>query len=154
MRRVYLVLTGLLLLAVLAQFYLAATGAFTKPQTNDSFMAHNMNGMMVLPIISILATIAAALAKARGRLIGMTILPLGLVLVQVLIVELGKALSGSTEDKTTTVGLAILGLHAINGLAIMAVSGIVFRGARMLASAPPVAATSGGSRQASATPTA
>jgi len=131
-RRVYLVAAGLLLFAVLAQFYLAAVGAFAKPPDDRSFALHDLNGMMIIPLLSLLATGAAALAKAPGRLIGMTILPLGLVIVQVLIVLIGQLVSGG-DDKTTPVGLAIMGLHAVNGLAIMAVSGFVFRGARMLA---------------------
>jgi hypothetical protein len=135
-RRTYTALAGLLLLATLAQFYFAAVGAFAKPQNDDSYALHNINGMMVIPAVSLLATIAAALAKAPRRLVGLTILPLGLVVVQVLIVELGRAVSGGTEDKTTAAGLVILGLHAINGLAIMAVSGLVLRRARAFATEP------------------
>jgi hypothetical protein len=133
MRKVYVGLSALLLLAVLAQFYFAAVGAFTKPQKDDSYALHDLTGMMIIPLISLLATVAAAVARAPGRLIGLTILPLGLVIVQVLIVALGRAVSGGTEDSTTPAGLAILGLHAINGLAIMAVAGLVLRRARLLA---------------------
>jgi hypothetical protein len=94
-----------------------------------------MTGTLIIPALSILATIAAAVARVPGRLIGLTILPLGLVVVQMLIIGVGTALSdGSTGDKTTTpAALAVLGLHAINGLAIMAVSGTVFRQALALA---------------------
>jgi hypothetical protein len=134
-RRVYVALTGLLLLAVLVQFYFAAVGAFTKPQKDNSYVLHSVTGMLAIPLLSLLATIAAALARAPGRQIGLTILPLGLVVVQVLIVTIGKALNDSA-DNTTPAGLAILGLHAINGLAIMAVAGLVFRRARMLAANP------------------
>jgi hypothetical protein len=134
-RRVYTALTGLLLLAVLVQFYFAAVGAFTKPQTDKSFMLHSVTGMLVIPLLSLLATIVAALARAPGRLIGLSILPLGLVVVQVLIIVLGDAVSGSS-DTTTAAGVAVLGLHAINGLAIMGVAGVLFRRARMLAATP------------------
>jgi len=135
-RKVFLGLSGLLMLAVVAQFYFAATGAFTKPQADDSYALHAMNGMLVIPLLSVLATVAAAVARAPGRLIGFTLLPLGLVIVQVLIVVLGGALTGTTEERTTTGGLVILGLHAINGLAIMAVAGTILRRARLLATAP------------------
>ena len=37
MRKVYVGLSALLLLAVLAQFYFAAVGAFARPQHDDSF---------------------------------------------------------------------------------------------------------------------
>jgi Family of unknown function (DUF6220) len=135
MRRVYAVLAGLMLLSVVAQFYFAAVGAFDKPQEDGSFALHSMVGMIAVPLLSLLATIAAAVARAPGRLIGMTILPLGLVIVQTLIIAVGGLLADSTGN-TTPVSQAILGLHAINGLAIMAVAGMAFRGARMLATSP------------------
>ena len=132
MRKVYLGLSGLLMLALLLQFYFAAVGAFARPQQDDSFAVHDMIGMVAIPLLAILATIAAAVAKAPGRLIGLTILPLGLVILQVLIVELGRALNDDA-DATTTAGLIILGLHAINGLALLGVGGTILRRARLLA---------------------
>ena len=131
MRRVYAVLAGLLMLAVVAQFYFAAVGAFDRPQDDKSFTLHSMTGMAIIPVLALLATVAAAVSRAPGRTIGMTLLPVGLVVVQVLIVSMGKAFNDS-GDNTTPVGLAILGLHAINGLAIMAVAGIILRRARRL----------------------
>jgi hypothetical protein len=142
-RKVYAALAGLLLLAVLVQFYFAAVGAFAKPQDENSFALHSVTGMMIIPVLTLLATVAAALARVPGRLIGLTLLPLGLVIVQVLIVVLGKALNDDT-DNTTPAGLAILGLHAINGLAVMAAAGVVFRRARMLATAPSEGVTADG----------
>jgi Family of unknown function (DUF6220) len=130
MRRIYVVLVGLLLASGGLQFYFAAVGAFTKPQTEDSFALHTLNGRMVFPILAILATIAAALAKAPGKLIGLTILPLGLGIVQVLIIVLGNVIGGATEQRTTPLALAILGLHAINGMIILGVTGNVMRQAR------------------------
>lgn len=130
MRRVYVVLVGLLLASGALQFYFAAVGAFTKPQTDDSFALHSVNGMMVFPLLAILAIVAAALAKAPGRLIGLTAAPLGLLFVQVLIIVLGNVIGGATEQKSTPVSLAILGLHAINGMIIMGVTGTVMRRAR------------------------
>ena len=163
MRKIFTVLAGLLLVAVVAQFYLAAVGAFARPQDDRSYALHDLNGMVIIPLLALLATAAAALAKAPGRLIGLAILPLGLVIVQLLIVILGRAVSG-TEDHTTPAGLAILGLHAINGLATMAVAGLVLRRARLLAIAasaatpgagPPGAASPGpGSPSATASSTA
>jgi Family of unknown function (DUF6220) len=130
MRRIYVVLVGLLLASGGLQFYFAAVGAFTKPQTEDSFALHTLNGRMVFPILAILATIAAALAKAPGKLIGLTILPLGLGIVQVLIIVLGNVIGGATEQRTTPLALAILGLHAVNGMIILGVIGNVMRQAR------------------------
>jgi hypothetical protein len=130
MRRIYVVLVGLLLASGGLQFYFAAVGAFTKPQTEESFSLHVINGRMVFPILAILAVIAAALAKAPGKLIGQTLLPLGLIIVQSLIIVLGNVIGGATEQRSTPVALAILGLHAVNGMIIMGVVGTIMRKAR------------------------
>jgi hypothetical protein len=135
MRKLYFALSVLMLAATVLQFYFAAIGAFDKPQDDKSFAIHDANGMMVIPLLSILATIVAAIARVPGRLIAFTIVPLGLVILQVLIIVVGHALNDSA-DNTTPVGLAILGLHAINGLAVGAVAGRVFAGARKVAFAP------------------
>jgi len=135
-RRVYFGLSVLLLVSVAVQFYFAAVGAFSKPQTYGSYRLHEVTGMMVIPLLSILATVAAALARAPGRLIWRAIAPLGLIVVQVLIVLLGRALNDDSGN-TTTASVAILGLHAINGGLVMAVAAMNVWGARALASARP-----------------
>ncbi|WP_169948487.1 DUF6220 domain-containing protein [Microbispora sp. H11081] len=132
MRKVYAAIAGLLLAAAVFQMYLAAVGAFDKPQDDSSFALHTMNGMMIIPVLSLVATAAAAAAKAPGRQIGMTVLPLGLIIVQSLIVVVGRLFDDSTGN-TTTLSLVILGLHAINGMAIIGVCEFVFRRARQLA---------------------
>ena len=139
MRRVYQVLAGLLLFAVVAQFYFAAVGAFAKPQQDDSYNLHGITGTAVIPLVSLLATIVAALLRLPGRQIGLTALPLGLVVVQLLIVGIGRALSENDGERTTTAALIVLGLHAVNGLAIMGVSGAVFARARRLGAGRPTA---------------
>ncbi|MEU8059019.1 DUF6220 domain-containing protein [Microbispora bryophytorum] len=136
MRKVYAALAGLLLAATVVQMYLAAVGAFDKPQDDSSFALHSINGMMIIPVLSLVATAAAAAARAPGRQIGLTVLPLGLIIVQALIVALGGLFDDSTGN-TTPLSLVILGLHAINGMAIMGVCGMVFRNARRLVSAGP-----------------
>jgi hypothetical protein len=138
-RKAYVTLVGLMVLAVVAQFYFAAVGAFAKPQDDQSFALHLMDGMMIIPVLSLLATLVAALARAPGRLIGLTAAPIGLIVLQILITEVGKNLGASTEDSTTPAALAFLGLHAINGLAIMAVAGITMRRARQFAATPRTA---------------
>ncbi|GAA0396740.1 hypothetical protein GCM10009530_55400 [Microbispora corallina] len=132
MRKVYAVLAGVLLAATVAQMYFAAVGAFDKPQDDGSFALHSMTGMLVIPVLTLLVTAAAAAARAPGRLIGLSVLPLGLIVVQVLIVVLGRAFDDGAGN-STPVALAILGLHALNGMAVMGVSAAVFRQARRLA---------------------
>lgn len=134
MRKVYAFSSVLLSLAVLAQFYLAAVGAFADPQDDRSFALHEVTGGIVVPALSIVATIAAAVARAPRRLVGLTILPLALVVVQMLIVTAGDALGDGGH--TTPAALAVLGLHAVNGLAILAVAGTVSRRAVALARPP------------------
>jgi hypothetical protein len=133
MRRIYVLLVALLLAAGVLQFYFAAVGAFTKPQTESSYALHGFTGGIVIPLLALLATLAAALSKAPGKLIGLTLAPLGLVVVQVLIIVLGNLIGGATEERSTPVALAILGLHAINGMAVLGVTGTVLRRARALA---------------------
>ncbi|MBP2705541.1 hypothetical protein JOL79_17150 [Microbispora sp. RL4-1S] len=132
MRKVYAVIAGVLLAAAVAQMYFAAVGAFDKPQDDGSFALHSMTGMLIIPVLSLLATAAAAAARAPGPLIGRSLLPLGLVIVQVLIVVLGRAFDDDSGN-STPLSLAILGLHALNGMAVIGVSAAVFQRARKLA---------------------
>lgn len=134
MRRIYVAIVGLLLASGVLQFYFAAIGAFSRPQTDDSFALHVLNGR-IFALLALVAILAAALARAPGRLIGMTALTLGLTVVQTLIVVLGKVIGGSTEQRTTAVSLAILGLHALNGIAVMGVASSVLTQARAHAKA-------------------
>jgi hypothetical protein len=142
MRKVFVAISVLMFLAVLAQFYLAGVGAFDRPQEDSSFEPHRIVGMAVIPLLSVLATVVAALARAPGRLIGLSIAPLGLVVVQLLIVAIGNAISGGEDANTSAAALVVLGLHAVNGLLMLGVSAQVVRRARALSgtAAQPTAA--------------
>jgi len=139
MRKVFVAVSFLLLASLVLQMYFAAVGAFTKPAGDDAFALHSINGMAVIPVLSLLATLFAALSRAPGKLIGMSILPLGLVIVQVLIVVISKAFDDAAGN-SSPVGLAIAGLHALNGMAAMGVAAGVLSGARRLAKPVPAAA--------------
>ena len=84
MRKAFVVVSALLLAAFALQFVFAAVGAFTEPAGDGAYALHSVNGMAVIPALTLLTTLFAALAKAPGRLIGLAILPLGLVVVQAL----------------------------------------------------------------------
>jgi hypothetical protein len=127
-RKIYLGVIGLLFVALLAQFYFAAVGAFDRPQDADSYAIHTTNGLVVIPALSVLATVVALLARVPARLVVMSILPAVLVAVQLLLGVLG----GEDNDVTTGVGRAILGLHAINGLVTMGIAHMAFMQARAL----------------------
>lgn len=135
MRKAYFVLVALFAIATMVQFYLAAVGAFDAPRDDNSFAAHRVNGLMVLPLLGVLAAIAAALAKLGGRVIGRTLLALGLVLLQRPIQVVAEAFNTST-DETTTGSVLVFGIHAVNGLVIMMMVGNLARRARQAMAAP------------------
>src|SRR3954469_18305291 len=114
MRKALVVVSALLLASFVLQFAFAAVGAFTKPAGEGAYTLHSLNGMAVIPALTLLTTLFAALAKAPGRLIGLAILPLGLVVLQALIAMLTNAF---TDDAgaSTPLGLTIGGLHALTG---------------------------------------
>ena len=127
MRKAFAMLAALLVLAVVTQFFLAASGAFDPAPKDESFEPHRALGYGIL-LFAVLLTIVAALARMPGRLIGMTGLVAGLTFVQSLI----RIVADAAADTGTTAGQFIFGLHAVNGLAIMALAGSIARQARAL----------------------
>lgn len=117
MRSAYLIVLRLTLLAFGVQLYLAGVGAFDRPHDDGSFAPHRINGMVVIPLLILLATLLAALSRVPGRLIGLTILPLGVVMVQVLIGVVARAFDTGTGESTVT-SVVIFGLHALNGMVV------------------------------------
>ena len=150
MRKVFAGLAALLVLVVVAQFFLAASGAFDTAPNDESFQPHRALGYGLI-LFAVLLTIVAALARVPGRLIGMTGLVAGLGVVQSLIRAVAGAFNDA-GDNTTTAGKLVFGLHAINGLAIMAVAGIVSRQARALSRSAPAGAEALGSPAGPAQP--
>ncbi|MFE9694313.1 DUF6220 domain-containing protein [Micromonospora sp. NPDC005806] len=130
MRKLFAGLAALLMLVIVAQFYFAASGAFSTAPNDESFRPHRALGYVIF-LLPVLMTLVAALARMPGRLIGMASLIAGLTVVQVVIAVLARAFN-DTGDTSTTAGQLIFGLHAINGLIILHVTGIVARQARVL----------------------
>jgi hypothetical protein len=130
LRRVFALLATLLVLVVVAQFFLAASGAFDTAPKDESFQPHRALGYVIV-LFAVLLTIFAALARMPGRLIGLTGLVAGLGVAQGLIRTIADAFN-DTGDTSTTVGQLVFGLHAVNALAILAVAGTVARRARAL----------------------
>jgi hypothetical protein len=128
LRRLFALLATLQVLVVVSQFFLAASGAFDTAPIDEAFQPHRALGYGII-LFAILLTIVAALARMPGRLIGMTGLVAGLGVVQSLIRAIADALNG-TGDTSTTAGKLIFGLHAVNGLIILAVAVTVARQAR------------------------
>jgi hypothetical protein len=138
MRKAFVITSGVLLAAFAFQFVFAAVGAFTKPAGGDgSYRLHSINGMAVIPLLTLLTILFAALAKAPRKLIGLTALPLGLVVLQALLAALATGLT-DTSGETTTAGLIVGGLHAVNGIVAVHIVVAVLRGARRLGEPAPV----------------
>jgi len=128
MRKVFGALAPLLMLAVVVQFFLAGSGAFDSAPKDESFQPHRALGYGIL-LFAVVLTLIAALGRMPGRLIGMTGLVAGLVVVQAVISAVAGAVGDTGES---TVGDLIFGLHAVNGLIILAVVGMILRRAREL----------------------
>ncbi|SEG47809.1 hypothetical protein SAMN04489712_105442 [Thermomonospora echinospora] len=127
MRRSFTGLAALLTLAVVAQFFLAAAGAFDTAPNDESFQPHRALGYGII-LLAVLATVAAAAARMPGRIIGMSGLVAGLAVVQVVIRGIAKAFDDT--GGSTAAGELVFGLHAVNGLAILAVAVMLVRQAR------------------------
>ena len=121
MRKTFAGLAVLLVVVVVAQFFLAASGAFSDAPKDEAFKAHLALGYAVF-FLPLLTALVGGLAKLPGRLIGMVALVAGLDSVQVGIAELARVIGDGT-----TAGRLFFGLHAVNGLAILAVAATVAR---------------------------
>jgi hypothetical protein len=123
--------SSVLLVAFVFQFVFAAVGAFTKPADDGAYALHSITGMAIIPILTLLTTLFAALAKAPGRVVGLAVLPFGLVVLQALLAGLADGLSDEAGSSTAA-GLVVGGLHAINGIVAVHVAVGVARAARRL----------------------
>lgn len=132
MRKVFTSLVALLMLAVIVQFFLAASGAFGTAPNDEAFGPHRALGYAIL-LLAIVVTLVGALARMPGRLIGMTGLVVGLNVLQPVIAGVASAV-GESGGSTTTAGELVFGLHAVNGLIIMALLGTIVRRSRELSS--------------------
>lgn len=139
MRKAFVIVSTLLLASFVLQFVFAAVGAFTKPAGDGAYALHSVNGTAVIPVLTLLTILFAVLAKAPGRLVGLAVLPLGLVVVQALIAMLANA-STDAAGGSTPFGLTIAGLHAINGIVAVHVVVGVAQAARKLARPAPAGA--------------
>ncbi|MFF5054769.1 DUF6220 domain-containing protein [Micromonospora sp. NPDC000663] len=131
MRKAFVIVSILLLVSFALQFVFAAVGGFTKPGGDGAYALHSVNGMAVIPVLTVFTALFAALARAPGRIIGLAVLPIGLVVVQALIAMLANA-STDAAGASTPLGLTIGGLHAVNGIVAVHVVVGVLRAARQL----------------------
>ncbi|WP_084956423.1 hypothetical protein [Thermoactinospora rubra] len=140
MRKVLVGCTAVQLALVILQFYLSTFGGMERPspapgQEGAAITWHALNGVFVIPVVSLITTIVAAVARASGRIIGLCAGPLLLALVQLFVIFPLAAALGATEERTTTASLFVFGFHAIVGVVMLWASVMAFRGARALVAA-------------------
>lgn len=129
MRRFFAGLAILQAVAFVAQFFLAASGAFDTAPNDESFQPHRALGFAVI-LLACVVTVVAAIARTPGRIIGMSGLVAGLAVVQVLISTIASALEETGGSGTA--GELVFGLHAVNGLALLALAVAIVRRAGQL----------------------
>jgi hypothetical protein len=121
----YFVLAWAVVADLCLQFYYAAYGAFaalgTPSAAGAGFGGHSANANVVF-VLMLAALVVAIIAAARGgigwaRVIGHVVLPV-LVVVQIVIFIIGEAF-GATERNPLP---ALLGLHGLNGVAMLILS--------------------------------
>ena len=130
----FAVVATMLATATVVQLYLAGMGVFSDP-TDRLFAIHGWNGRVVLPLLVLLTILFAVLAKAGKRTIWMTVIMLGLLILQTLIfVITGLIFSiGPETPHPPLAATLLLSLHPINGLAILFLSGVLTQRAWRLA---------------------
>ncbi|WP_066946876.1 DUF6220 domain-containing protein [Microtetraspora fusca] len=138
MRKVYYGFTVVQLVTVLALFYLVTFGAFERPAplpgTEGALIDyHIMVGEMVVPLLSLLTTIVAAIARAGARLVTLSITPFALIAVQLFVIFSLAEMAGHTDERSTTGGLIVLGFHSLVGVTILGVAAVLVHRARALA---------------------
>lgn len=122
MRKAFAALAALLLLVVVAEFYFAASGA--AGPDGAAYRPHHLLGYVIFLLPLVMAGVGA-LGRLPRRLIGLAALVAGLTAVQVVIAKLARAVGD-------TAGPLIFGLHAVNGLVMVAVVAMIARQAWML----------------------
>lgn len=122
----FAVVTTLLATAVVLQLYLAGMGVFSDP-TDRLFAIHGWNGRIALPLLVLLTILFAVLAKAGKRTIWMSVIVLGLLVLQSLIfVITGLVFNiGPETPHPPLAATMLLSLHPINGLAILLLSAVL-----------------------------
>lgn len=143
MRRVFLVLSIMLIGGLVLQFYLAGVGVFSMPE-DELFKLHGSNGRIILPLLIILWIVSAFLARAGRRTIGLTFLALGLLALQTVLFILAGMITGATpppDAQINTAGTIMLAFHTVNGLAILYLTSVVTYRAWRLTRRPAAAET-------------
>ncbi|MFC0681167.1 DUF6220 domain-containing protein [Lysobacter korlensis] len=119
MRKAFAIISLLLVLSCVLQFYFAAMGVFSKPE-DELFTIHGMNGAIFVRLLALLVLVFAALAKAGKRAVWLSAIAFVLVLFQtVLFILTGVIFGTGPESDTVPIGATILlSVHGLNGVVI------------------------------------
>ncbi|MBB5867722.1 uncharacterized membrane protein YhaH (DUF805 family) [Allocatelliglobosispora scoriae] len=127
MRKAFAALAVLLTIVVIAEFFFAASGGFSSASKHEAaYRLHHALGYVTF-LLPVAMAIVAASARLPRRLIWMSVLVVGLTSVQVAIAKLAIAIRDSG------VGQLVSGLHAVNGLVMLAVVVMIVHRARAVA---------------------
>jgi hypothetical protein len=122
--------SALLVAAILVQFYLAAFGAFGDREGTGGFAAHEWVARIILPVLAILTIVTAAVARAGRRIITLSTIPLGVIVLQFLLFFAARAFGSDTHPGGASLaGSLVLGFHALFGLAALVTAGLVLSAA-------------------------
>jgi glucan phosphoethanolaminetransferase (alkaline phosphatase superfamily) len=127
MRKAFAIISLLFVLSCVLQFYFAAIGVFSEPE-EELFTIHGMNGAIFLRLLGLLMLVFAAVAKAGKRTVWLSAIAFLLVLFQTVLFILTGILFGTSPDSHETVPLGatlLLGLHGLNGVAILLIGLVV-----------------------------
>ena len=133
--KAYLGLAWLFVAGVVVQFFLAGLGVFgaTNSPKHDhlyessKFDPHSAWGTL-LQLLALLLVVAVLLWRPNNQTIGLTVLLLGLMILQSILVHASESAHW------------LQALHPVNGLAILGLSFMLARRARALVAAPPAPA--------------
>lgn len=126
MRKVFSIVSILVVAAVVLQFYFAGIGFFSVPE-DGLFIIHGTSGRIALPILFLLSILFAALARAGKRTIWLTVIAVLLLALQtVLFIVAGAMFNVGPESPEIPLAATLMvSLHVVNGLAILWVTSIV-----------------------------
>lgn len=128
MRKVFSIVSILAVAAVVLQFYFAGLGVFSVPE-EGLFAVHGTAGRIALPVLFLLSLITAAIARAGKRTIWMTVIAILLLALQTIIFIVTGLLFnvGPESGEIPLAATLTVSLHALNGVAILALTTMIAR---------------------------
>lgn len=133
MRKVFFIISVLVLVSIAVQYYLAGVGFFSEGE--QGLGEHGTTGRIILPILFVLLILSAAIARAGKSTIWLSVLMLVLLILQTLIFIFTGLIFGVDETSAAIPVPAYftVGLHALNPIFMIWVGTVIMLRARKLA---------------------